>query len=189
MKGLIFLTLFICSDVFSQTDNFDEVRRRHKELIQNIQKQFELDQKEMDKFFNDQFFKQADQMFKQIQDGKDPFDQIIQQFQKGLDFDPDHRNAPSQWQELDEGMAFVLPFQLGPKDKVDLKINKDDVEIKINRVRENSFSDLKTYQFKVPRDTDPSGIVFKLWEGKSIILFPWAKKLEKVTPSKGDKRI
>lgn len=199
MKGslafILFITFFsilfpasFSTQVHAQSNdpkNIDEIRRRHLELMQRIQKQFDADQKDMDQFFNNQLFKQADQMFKQLSDGKDPFAQIIEQF--GREFES--TQSPSQWIEQKEGMAFVLPYTLGPKDKIDIKIKEKDVHIEIKRWQENGLTRSQSYQFPIPKATDPSGMEILNKDSKTLILFPWAKKTEKIQPKAGDKRI
>ncbi len=191
MKGLIafilFLTFFYTQGHAQNPDpkSIDEIRKRHLELMQRIQKQFDADQKDMDQFFNNQLFKQADQMFKQLADGKDPFAQIIQQF--GQEFES--TQSPSQWLEQKEGMAFVLPYTLGPKDKIDIKIKEKDVHIEIKRWHESGINRSQSYQFPIPNATDPSGMEIISKDAKTLILFPWRETREKVRPDPRDKRI
>ncbi len=196
IKGLfICLSLCFALPLLAQNqqggDDLQEIRKRQLELMQRIRKQLEADQSDMDQFFNDQFFKQADQMFKQLQDDKSPFGQIIQQFQKGFMGEFEGSHSPSQWKESDAGMAFVLPYILTPQDKIDLKINKNEVSIEIERQRTRGVSRSQSYQFPIPKGCDPAGveILNKEKEGQTHILFPWKKKLEKVKPSAGDKVI
>ena len=184
----IFCSLFLSTQAYAQSKdakNIDEIRKRHLELMQRIQKQFDADQKDMDQFFNNQLFKQADQMFKQLSDGKDPFAQIIQQF--GQQFES--TQSPSQWIEQKEGMAFVLPFTLGPKDKIDIKIKEQDIHLEVKRWHENGINRSQSYQFPIPNATDPSGMEIISKDAKTLILFPWVENRVKVRPSPSDKRI
>ncbi len=196
MKGLLiffFLFLNCLSSPTLAEDEHDkqlkQFQKRQLDLMQNLRKQLEADQKDMDQFFNDQFFKQADQMFKQLQDQGSPFGQMLQHFQKGFMGDFEASDSPSQWRESDQGMAFVLPYILGREDKIDLKINKNEVTLEIKRRPSQGFTRSQTYQFPIPQGTDPLGmeIVSKQKENETHILFPWKKKLEKVRPSSTDK--
>lgn len=196
MKGLLLFLLFtIALPCFAQADqgqiDAGELRKRQLELMQRIRKQLEDDQRDMDQFFNDQFFKQADQMFKQLQDDKGPFGQMLQQFQKGLLGNMSDMQAPSQWRESEEGMSFILPYILGSEDKIDLKIKDNEVNIEIIRMPSQGISRTQSYQFTIPKGTDPSAmeILSREKENETHILFPWKKKLEKLRPSSGDKVI
>jgi len=164
------------------------MHQRQLELMKKLTQGLKSDQMHMNKLFDDQFFKQADQMFKQIQDQGSPFGQIIQQFQKGLSDDFDNTEVPSQWRESNKGMAFVLPYILGPKDKVDLKINKNQVSLEIQRWQNSGLSSSQSYQFPIPTGCDPAGMemVNDDKKGETHILFPWKKKLQKVPLSKSD---
>lgn len=171
-----------------------EMQRMHQrqmELMNKLREGLKADQMHMNQLFDDQFFKQADQMFKQMGDKGSPFGQIIQQFQQGLSDDFDNTEAPSQWRESDKGMAFILPYILGPKDKIDLKINKNQVSLEIQRWQNSGFSSSQSYQFPIPKGCDPAGMemVNDDKKGETHILFPWKKKLQKVPPNKSDKVI
>jgi len=171
------------------------IHQRQLELMKKLTEGLKGNQMHMNQFFDDQFFKQADQMFKQIQDQGSPFGQIIQQFQqgfqKGLKDDFENTHSPRQWQESDKGMSFVLPYVLNPKDKIDLKIKKGQVFIDIQHWQNSDFSGSQSYQFPIPKGCNPAmmDIIKDQKRGETKILFPWIKRLQKVVPSHSDKVI
>jgi len=171
MKGLYFLILSFYS-LFSFSQN-------HGQALDDLR------QRQLDQLFNDQFFKQADQMFKQLRDRDgDPFDLIIQQFQR--DFEQ-LNGPPSQWRETREGMVFVLPYFLSPSDKIDLKVSEGHIKLEIIR-----SSQTKSYEFPIPENTEPAQIEIQAQAKakETWILFPWKKqKLRKLAPRPNDKVI
>ena len=196
MKGLLIFLFLVSAPFAKEGQNSQDTQnsnKAHQNIINMLKERLERDQQAMDQFFNDQFFKQADQMFKQLSDdkliqGEDAFDQMIQSFRN--QFQP--QQAPSRWERDKRGLMYVLPFILGPRDKMDLKIKNNEINLHITRTHSGGSEREYSYQFEIPKHTDINQMETFSEKGKTIILFPWEKGhrfTSPVLPNKADKSI